>query len=274
MNNPTISSTVAAIALCVGAASAGAQSDQRLVVPLSDPSRPAILEIHLFMGDIRIQAYEGNEVLIVTDTPVRNADDDEEDEPRADGLRKIQRSAVGITVEEGDNTVSLRTDFSNRNVDIDVSVPRRTSVRANLITGDIAMTGVTGEHELASVNGDVLATDITGSAVINSTNGDVRVILNEIDADRPMSFTSFNGDVDVSLPANLAADLIVASQQGDVFTDFDVEVQQDPAVVERNRGAGGRYRVRMQRETRYSIGGGGPDIQLRTFNGDVMIRKR
>jgi hypothetical protein len=28
------------------------------------------------------------------------------------------------------------------------------------------------------------------------------------------------------------------------------------------------------RTTRYAIGGGGPDIQLRTFNGDIMIRKR
>jgi DUF4097 and DUF4098 domain-containing protein YvlB len=89
-----------------------------------------------------------------------------------------------------------------------------------------------------------------------------------------MSFTSFNGDVDVSLPANLAADLLVTSQQGDVFTDFDFEEQQDPAVVQRNGDADGRYRVRMQRETRYAIGGGGRDIQLRTFNGDVMIRKR
>jgi hypothetical protein len=30
----------------------------------------------------------------------------------------------------------------------------------------------------------------------------------------------------------------------------------------------------MQRMTRYAIGGGGPDIQLRTFNGDILIRKR
>ena len=36
---------------------------------------------------------------------------------------------------------------------------------------------------------------------------------------------------------------------------------------------GGRQ-VRWSQQTRYAIGGGGPDIQLRTFNGDVMIRKR
>jgi DUF4097 and DUF4098 domain-containing protein YvlB len=138
----------------------------------------------------------------------------------------------------------------------------------------VPITGVTGEHELQNVNGDVVATDVSGSAVLNSTNGDVRATFASVTGDRPMSFTSFNGDVDVALPANLAADLIVTSQQGDVFTDFVYLERQDPAEVQRRGDAGGRVVMRMQRETRYAIGGGGRDIALRTFNGDIMIRKR
>jgi hypothetical protein len=110
--------------------------------------------------------------------------------------------------------------------------------------------------------------------VLNSTNGDVRASFVAIDATKPMALTSFNGDVDVALPAALAADLLVATQQGEVFTDFDVSPEPNPTTVERNGSAGGRYRVRMQRMTRYRIGGGGADIQLRTFNGDILIRKR
>ena len=247
--------------------------DQRLAVPLSDPSRPARLEIALFSGDITVEAYDGNEVVIVADAPIRG--NGEIEPPREDGLRRIQSSSVGLTVEENDNVVTVRMDFSPKNADIEIRVPRRTSVKASLVNGgDVEITGLTGEHELSNVNGDVIATDITGSAVINATNGDVRATFTTVDASRPMSFTSFNGDVDVALPANLSADLLVTSQQGDVFTDFDVKPQQDPGVVERNADAGGRYRVRMHRETRYAIGSGGPDIQLRTFNGDVMIRKR
>lgn len=254
--------------LCVLTAPAAAQSDQRVVVPLSDPSRPARLEISLFSGDIEIEGYDGNEVIIVADAPIRG--DDVEEERRPDGLRKIQSSSVGLTVQEDDNTVSVRMDFSPNNADIEVRVPRRTSVKAGLVNGgDVEVTGVDGEHELSNVNGDVIATDIAGSAVINATNGDVRATFTAVDASMPMSFTSFNGDVDVSLPANLAADLIVASQQGDVYTDFDVVAETDPTRVEREGRA-----VRVRRQTRYAIGGGGPDIQLRTFNGDVMIRKR
>jgi hypothetical protein len=263
------STALAAVAL-VGTAAA----EERLVIPVGDPSRPVTLEVALFSGDIRIAAYDGKDVVIVTDEPVRKLSAEDEN-PRPDGLRRIQSSSPGVTVEQGGNTVSLRMDFSRGDVDLEVSVPKQTSVHANLVNGgDVRIIGVTGEHELQNVNGDVIAEDIGGSAVINSTNGDVRATFASVDTNKAMSFTSFNGDVDVSLPAKLAADLVVSSQQGDVYTDFDVVAQENPTVVERDKDAGGRYRVRMQRQMRYAIGGGGPAIQFRTFNGDIMIRKR
>jgi hypothetical protein len=272
MSNTSTLLALSTGALCAIAGAASAQSDQRLAVPLSDPSRPARLEIALFSGDITVEAYDGNEVIIVADAPIRG---ELAEEPREDGLRRIQSSSMGLTVEENDNTVSIRMDFSPKNADLEIRVPRRTSVRANLVNGgDVEVIGVAGEHELGNVNGDVIATDISGSAVINATNGDVRATFTSVDGTKRMSFTSFNGDVDVTLPANLAADLIVASQQGDVYTDFDVQSQNEPTTIERNGDARGGYRVRMRQQSRYRIGGGGAEIQLRTFNGDVMIRKR
>src|SRR6185503_13331101 len=130
-------------------------------------------------------------------------------------------------------------DFSPNNTDIQIRVPRRTSVKASLVNG-----------------------------------GDVHATFETVDAAKPMSFISFNGDVDVTLPANLAADLIVGSQQGDVFTDFEVVAQNDPPNMQQRAGPKGGNQIRVTHNTRYAIGGGGPDITLRTFNGDVMIRKR
>ena len=271
--NQTIIRSLITLTFSALATAAAAQDDQRLVVPLSDPGRPAVLEIALFMGDIHVEAYDGNEVIIVADAPVRSSD--VPDQPREDGLRLIQSSSMGLTVEEDGNTVSVRMDFSPKNVDLDIRVPRRTSVHASLVNGgDVEVVGVDGVHELSNVNGDIVATGVSGSAVINSTNGEVEATFRAVDTARPMSIASFNGDVDVTLPAALAADLIVTSQQGDVYTDFDVVIQQDPAVVEQKQDAGGRRVTRMQRSTRYAINGGGPDIQIRTFNGDIMIRKQ
>ena len=117
-----------------------AAQDQRLAVPLTDPSRPARLEIALFSGDISVEGYEGNEVVIVADTPIRGADDQEP--PRPDGLRRIQSSAVGLTVEENDNTVTVHMDFSPNNADIEIRVPRRTSVKARTIEGELVAKSV------------------------------------------------------------------------------------------------------------------------------------
>ena len=42
-----------------------------------------------------------------------------------------------------------------------------------------------------------------GSVIANTTNGDVVIELFEVHADTPMSFSSWNGDVQVTLPASV-----------------------------------------------------------------------
>ena len=44
-------------------------------------------------------------------------------------------------------------------------------------------------------------------------------------ADKAMAFTSFNGPVDVTLPATIKANLKMRSDQGEIFTDFDVQLR-------------------------------------------------
>jgi hypothetical protein len=265
------------------ASAPAALAQQRLAVPLSDPGRPATLDVSLFMGEITVTAYDGDEVVVVIDDDDRNNgrnngrnDDRGDDEARQrEGLRRIPNTTLGLTLGENENTVSVKLDFSPRKAELNISVPRRTSVHASVVNGgDVVVTGVTGEHELSNVNGDVVATDISGAAVVGTTNGDVKVSFADVTPGKAMSFSSFNGDLDVTLPANLGADLRVNSGHGDLFTDFEVELTPQPAVVERGADAGGRYRVRMERGMRAVIGGGGPEITFRTFNGDVIIRKR
>jgi len=82
-----------------------------------------------------------------------------------------------------------------------------------------------------------------------------------------------NGKVDVTLPSNLKATLKMRSDNGDIFTDFDVQLR--PAPADSNTGArkGGRYRVEVNRAIYGAVNGGGPEIELRTFNGSVFLRK-
>jgi hypothetical protein len=263
--------TLAAIlSLAAFAPQALAQSDPRIVVPLSEPNRPATLEVSLFNGSITVGVHDGNEIVIST----RDGRDDEPVRPEREGLRRIPNTSLGLTAEENNNTVSISVDWNRRGMDLEILVPRQTSVHARTVNGgDLRVDGVSGNHELANVNGGIEATDIAGSLVASTTNGDVNVGFRELTPNKAMSFTSFNGDVEVAFPRGLSADLRVNAGRGEVLTDFDFEVQPQASVVDRG-GDAGRYRVRLEREVRAVVGGGGPEMQFKTFNGDIVIRQR
>jgi hypothetical protein len=257
---------------------AAAQNDDRIAIPLTDPARPVKLEVQLFNGSIIVSAYDGNEVLISTDDDDDDDDVewdfDEDDESDRAGLRRIPNTAIGVTAEENDNTVSIGVDWGSRGVDLSISVPRRTSVKATTVNGDeIRLEGLTGDHELANHNGDIIGIDLSGSAVVTSQNGDIDLSFLQLTPGKTMSFSSFNGDVEIAFPPALAADFRVNAGRGDVFTDFDVELQPRSQVLEEGNERG-RKQIRLEREMRLLVGGGGSEIQFKTFNGDIVIRKR
>lgn len=257
---------------------AAAQSDpangERIVVPLTDPSRPVILNVDLLNGHITVTGYDGDEVVIETRsaaTPVV-----EPPLPIGDraGLRRIANTTMGLIAEEQNNTVSIRMRVAARGPRLAISVPRQTSVRARTVNqANLTVENVAGEHELSNVNGGITANDIEGSVVADTTNGRIEVSFTELTPNRAMSFTTFNGDIDLSLPADVDADLRIATNRGEILTDFDVEVQPRQPNVERDNDVG-RYRVSLEQEVRATIGAGGPEIRLRTFNGDIVIRRR
>lgn len=245
---------------------------QSFVVPLSNPGQPAVLEASVMQGSIHVEGYEGSEVLV--EVVFESEQDDEEEIEERDGLRRIPSGSAGVTIEEKNNKVEVGTDWSNDEVRLTIKVPYRTSVHVGGVNGDlIEVDGVQGTHELSHTNGEITATNMRGSVIATTTNGDVVVELLEIEADTPMSFSSFNGDVEVTLPASTNANLFMQAGQGDIYTDFDLQLQPTKPKVTQEREGGGNYRVRMEKAVEGTLGAGGPEFRFKTFNGDIILRK-
>lgn len=246
------------------------QDADRIVIPLSSPSERAFLDIELFQGSVTVTGYEGTEIIIETERPGFR------EQPRApdtEGLQRIGNTSMGLTAEEQDNVVSIRAG-GLLPTNIAVTAPIRTSVRVNTVNGfDMTIADVIGDHELSNVNGGITANDIGGTVVANATNGAVKVSFSEVAPDRPMSFTTLNGFIDVTLPADTNAELSINTNRGEILTDFDVEVLPSQADVQRD-DSGGRFRVKVNQDVRARLGDGGPEYRFRTFNGDVVIRSR
>lgn len=262
----------AVLALIAAAGAPAPAAAERLVVPLSRPGQPATFQAGGIEATFTIEGYDGQEVIVETEVGRDGQEKERSGGQAPAGMRRLPNPGFGLSVEEDGNVVELHVQgFSDQR--IHVRVPRNTSVEVSSINGgDIQVSGVNGTHEIGHVNGAITARDVTGTVVAHTTNGDVKATLSRIEPGKPMSFVSFNGNVDVTFPASFAADLKMRSDQGEIFTDFDVTVKPT-APVRHEEGSGGKYRVTLERSLEASIGGGGPEVSLRTFNGNIYVRK-
>jgi hypothetical protein len=157
-------------------------------------------------------------------------------------------------------------------MDLYIEVPTRSGLDVSSVNGDVTIDGLEGEIEINSANGEVSLTNVAGSVVAHAVNGDMKVVLTGVTAEAPMAFTSFNGNVDVTLPAAIKANLKLRTDNGDMFTDFDIPTSPRPP-ARGTRQPDGRFRVEIERAIVASLNGGGPEIELRSFNGDTYLRK-
>jgi len=259
-------------------ASAAAEEQQgkqragdRVVVTLSDPSRPSTVKASLITGSITVKAYDGKEI-IVEAHPRSRDDSDDDNRP---GPKRLNIATTGLNVEEENNQVNIGADAIQRAIDLVLQVPVHTSLHLRAVNdGDIMVSGVDGELDIDNINGSVTLTKIAGSAVAHALNGKLIASFTRVNQ-KPMAFSSLNGDIDVTFPADLKANVSLRSDNGDVFSDFDVNMtpQSSQPVVEDGRSHGGKYKVKIDKTVRGTINGGGPEMQFTNFNGGIYIRK-
>jgi len=255
------------------------QDPQRVTVAFSDPARPKKLVVDMSFGSVSVHGYGGQEVIVETSNRAGiRAPGRREAEPPP-GMHRIGPStAPGLEITEENNTVrisSARSPFAQ--ADVTIQVPVQTSVTVNAMRGNsISIDNINGEIEANNLNGQVTITNVSGSVVAHSMNGKILASLNSVTPEKPMSFSTMNGDIDVTLPASIKANVRLKTDRGDMFTDFDIKTDSaaQPPQVEDNRKKGGRYRARFDRTTIGTINGGGPEIQFTTFNGNILIRKK
>ncbi len=229
------------------------------------------------MGGITVVGGGSNQEVVI-EAVARAVEDDEgeteEVDPSRRGMRRIPNDTLGLEAEEKDNTVSIAAESWRQALDLRVTVPTGSSLFLSSVNdGDLVVEGVEGELELHNTNGSIRVQGARGPVSAATVNGDITVAFDKSGAlAAPMGFSTLNGDIEITLPAALKADVRLRSDNGEIYSDFDVALERKPAKVEEER-AKGRYRVVIAREMTGKIGGGGPELLLKTFNGDIVLRR-
>lgn len=198
-------------------------------------------------GNVTVTGYNGDSI-VVTGTKVGR------DRDRVEIVDNSAADRVEIKVRY---TESHGGDAS---VNFDVRVPQ--GVKYNFeklysVSGNVRVSGVTGQVRADSVSGNVEVLDVVGLVSAGSVSGNVDVEIRTLDGSGDMKFSSVSGNVTVKAPANLDAFIEMQTLSGGLKTDFPIEV------TEPRYGPG--------RSARGRVGAGNHSLGIRSVSGRIAL---
>ena len=252
-----------------------AQTPNEFTVPLSDPSSRAKIKAHLNYGSITVKGTGRRDILIKYESPAEEKDkDNEEDSDARSGLKRVGGGGIDLEVTESNNQVNIRSNSWQQRINLEIEIPSNSDLQLHTYNGgDLMVTNVAGELALTNFNGEITALNTSGSVVASTYNGEIKVTFDKVTPDTPMSFSTFNGDIDLTFPSTVKATLKMKTEQGELFTGFDVNMTSSGPVQKKDTQAG-VYKVVVDDWKRADINGGGPEITMKNYNGDILVRKK
>lgn len=262
------SRTALCLVLLVVASASLAQQPHVINVPLSRPADPIFLEIGIQSARIEVIGEDRDDAMFeitVAGSGRRIV--------TPSGTQTLKGGGYALDVEEDDNEISVDMDWSNQKATVLARVPRHADVELHTINdGEIIVSNLIGNLELYNTNGPITAKNISGSVIAESVNDDIDITFVGLDADNASSMESINGDLYLGLPANAGARTFLDSARGEVYSEFEVEVEPSQQLVERDDDEDG-VSIRIESVIIAKINGGGPVIRMKTLQGDINIRK-
>jgi hypothetical protein len=202
------------------------------VVSFSNPAKPGTLEVDINEGSIAVRGYEGKDVVIDArwrervltkeqqeELAARAGEEEELDQEelarkkaqaeKAKGMKKLEVESAGLTIEEEENVIRVDVEEGKRAVDLVIQVPFSTSLRLSCRDDEkgIAVDRVAGEIEVDTSDGPIVLTNVSGPVVADSSDGEIKAVFGKVVPGKPMSFSAMDGDIDITLPADVRASL-------------------------------------------------------------------
>jgi len=274
------------ILILISSCFAKAQSSGDFAVPLSDPNKRGKLKAHINYGSITVRGTARKDVLVKYSSVEDAGNDGDHDRDHDDdkqksneksnkaGLKKISGGTMDLEVTENDNMVKANSDSWSNRIKLEIEVPSGFDLNVSTYNdGDLVISNIQGELEITNYNGEIVAENISGSVVATTYNGEIKVTFDKVTEGAPMSFSTFNGDIDLTFPATLKATLKMKTEQGEILSGFDMTMLKSGPVQKKDTKSG-TYKVVIDEWVKGEINGGGAEFSMKNYNGDIIIRKK
>lgn len=243
-------------------------------IPLSDPGKRGKLKASLNSGSITVKGTARKDILVKYVERGKDEEDGEEGEKSKDGLRRVGGGGLDLEFSEVNNFVKVTSGSWSNTLNLEIEVPAGMDLDVHTYNnGDLLVSNIQGSLELNNYNGNITALNISGSIVATSYNGELKATFDKVTEGAPMSYSTFNGDIDITFPANVKNTLKLKTERGSIYSGFDVEFKSSGPVTKKDDKAG-VYKVSIDEWRRGEINGGGAEIVMKNYNGDIFIRKK
>jgi hypothetical protein len=233
--------------------------NEQLVIKPPEGSQERVFSFENPRGSIRVTGYEGDHI-VVTGT-FRFPED-------------IQKTngGFGMRAEVNGRNVLLLCRDIGKTVDFDIKIPSGFSLKLkSLDNGNVDVFNISGEIEISNSNGSISLGNISGAAVLSSVYGNITASFREVKPGSLMIFTSFEGSINLTVPETLNSNVRMKTDKGDVVSDFAIQpLKRQPATL-----PGGNDAVSSSEGwVTGSINKGGAELLLRSYSGNITLKKR
>lgn len=222
------------------------------------------VEIKGVNGSVTAELAPGGQVEVVAKKSARRSD------PNSVEIRMVE-SADGLTFcavypsEDWfgrQNTCEAgkggRNSVRDNDVKVDffVKIPAGVRFHGHNVNGDVTALGMRSDLDLATVNGRVRGST-TGTAAASTVNGGIEVEMGQVSWNGMRNFSTVNGSIELTLPSSTSTEVRATTVNGSISSDFPLTVE-------------GKF---MGRQINGRIGNGGREMNLKTVNGSIRLRR-
>ncbi|HMH24796.1 MAG TPA: DUF4097 family beta strand repeat-containing protein [Puia sp.] len=254
---------------------------------LKAPAASSVLAIYNIEGPIRVEGYSGDKVVIEINKTISAKTNDDLETGKKEFRLEFEQTSDTIICYIAEPWDSRPHSYRNRqddwhhrdidyryNLEFTVKVPFAMNLAVSTVNkGNISVKDVAGSLKVHNVNGGISIANAKGASDIRTVNGAITVNYLNVPPD-DCFYNTINGELNITYPTSLSADLEFKSMNGAFYTDFS-NTEVLPFKVTKNKESNGEstvYKISKNREVR--IGTGGKKLKFETLNGNIYIKKQ
>lgn len=244
-------------------------------------TKDPVLAIYNVFGNIKVEGYEGDKVLLEIDKTISSRYAEEVENGKKEFKLEMEQVGDSIVVYIVAPYDSRPNTWQNdrRNIrykyqlDFTVKVPRSMKLRVSTVNnGEIDVKHVLGDLVVHNVNGGITIDKAKGVTRAVTVNGPIRInyLSNPTAASE---YKTINGDIEVYYKGDLSADLYFKSMNGKYYTDFENAENLSNTISRNTETKNNATIYKINKDAGVRIGNGGRKFNFETLNGNIYIKK-